>query len=185
MSIIVVEGSNGTAKTTVIREMQRYYNFVSSKSVPDWFRKYIPFARSLAPELQKRLYMVGHEANNLLLDKEQDYIFDRFFYSTIIRLNYKLKKTVFETVEEISDIQINSDIIIYLKTKEKLILSRLMERENFVFDSLFFVCENDVFNQLSQKYDKMIVVENNGMIDTTVNEIVNKLQSNKIFLKRR
>lgn len=146
MSIIVIEGSNGTGKTTVIKEMQREYNFVSSKSVPEWFRKYIPFARSLTPELQKYVYMIGHKANNLSLDERPDYIFDRSFCSTIIRLNYELKKSVFETVQEISDVQINSDVIIHLKTNKKLILNRLTERNCFVFDSLFFEYENEVFN---------------------------------------
>ena len=58
MSIIVIEGSNGAGKTTVIKNMQIRYNFVSSKSVPDWYRKYIPFARNLAPELQKQVYII-------------------------------------------------------------------------------------------------------------------------------
>lgn len=185
MSVIVIEGSNGTGKTTVIKKMHENYNFISSKSIPDWFRKYIRFARNLTPELQKQVYMIGHEANYLSFDAKRDYILDRFFYSTIIRLNYQLKKSVFDTVIEILNIQINPNIIIYLKTDKNLVLNRLIERKDFIFDSMFFEYENEVFDQLSQKYDKMVIIENNGNIDTTISEINNKLQSNKIFLKRR
>ena len=171
--------------TIEIKNMQIRYHFVSSKSVPDWYRKYIPFARNLAPELQKQVYMIGHEANYLSFNANEDYVLDRFFYSTIIRLNYELKRSVSDTVNEILEIQILPDIVIYLNTDKKIVLNRLIKRENFIFDDVFFEYENEVFKYLSQKCDKMIIVDNNNNIDNTVNEIDNELRLKKILLKRR
>ena len=185
MSIIVIEGSNGAGKTTVIKNMQIRYNFVSSKSVPDWYRKYIPFARSLAPELQKQVYMIGHEANYLSFNEDENYVLDRFFYSTIIRLNYELKRSVSDTVNEILKIQILPDIVIYLNTDKKIVLNRLIKREGFTFDDILFEYENEVFKQLSKKCDTMIIVDNNNNINNTINEIDNELRLKKILLKRR
>ena len=185
MSVIVMEGSNGAGKTTIIKNLYINYDFISMKSVPDWYRKYIPFARSLNPELQKKVYMIGHEANYLSLDSNKDYIFDRFYYSTIIRLNYELKKSVFDTVNEILEIQMLPDMVIYLNANKKYVLNRLIQRDNFTFDNRFFEYENTVFNYLTEKCDKMITVNNDSDIEFAVNEIVKRLGSKNIFLKRR
>ena len=87
MSVIVMEGSHGAGKSTIIKGMEQRYDLVSLKSIPDWYRKYLPFARSLPPEIQKQVYLIGHEANYVTFQKDQDYILDRYYYTTIIRLN--------------------------------------------------------------------------------------------------
>lgn len=63
MSIVVIEGSNGVGKTTIIDYLSKEYDIISKKSIPDWFRKYIVFARSCEPNIQKNIYLIGHEAN--------------------------------------------------------------------------------------------------------------------------
>ena len=185
MSIIVMEGSNGAGKTTIIKNMQINYEFISKKSIPDWYRKYIPFARSLPPELQKKVYMIGHEANYMSFNKNNDYILDRFYYSTIIRLNYELEKTIFDTVNEILEIQMLPDIVIYLNTNKELILNRLVQRGNLVFDSSFFEYENKVFMCLMEKYDRMVSINNNEDIDISIKKITKELELKRIILRRR
>ena len=185
MSIIVMEGSNGAGKTTIIKNMQINYDFISAKSIPDWYRKYIPFARSLPSELQKKVYMIGHEANYISFNKNNDYILDRFYYSTIIRLNYDLKKTVSDTVNEILEIQMLPDIVIYLDVNKNLVLNRLFKRDDYVFDSNFFEYENKVFKCLMENYDKIVSIDNNEDIDISINKITKELESKKIILRRR
>lgn len=185
MSFIVIEGSNGVGKTTLIKNMEKKYDFISLKSIPDWYREYIPFARSLEPEIQKQMYMDWHEANLNSLNEENDYILDRFFYSTIIRLNYKLNIPVEDTVKEILNIKLNPDIVIYLQANKELVINRLSQRENYVFDEKFFDYENTIFNQLSQIYDRMIIVGSNDQIDVTIKKVTDGLKLKKIVLKRR
>jgi len=186
MSIIVFEGSHGSGKSTTINKMNDTYNLVSLKSVPDWYRKYIPFARSQKPEVQKEIYMIGHEANYMSLQKNKDYIMDRFFYTTIIRLNYELGKSPQETVSEILKISLEPTAIIFLRLTEEKIKQRLIQRNDIdMFDKKFFNYETEVFIKLSEIYDKMIIVDNNDTIDKTMINIDNALKNKKLYLKRR
>ena len=122
MAIIVIEGSNGVGKTTIINELYKRLKIFPKKSVPDWFRQYIPIARTYSPEIQKEIYKIGHEAIYFESQDNQNYIFDRFIYSTIIRLNYELKKSINETVEEILAYPLIPDIVILLRSDKKMLL---------------------------------------------------------------
>ena len=185
MSVIVIEGSNGVGKTTLINNMALTYDFISLKSVPDWYQKYIPFARSLPPEDQKKVYMIGHEANYTSLNNKNNYILDRFFYSTIIRLNYEEDMTISNTVSEIMNIKIMPDIIIYLKASKSIVFDRLSKRNGTYLNDDYYEYENEVFDLLSKKYDRIVIVDNSNTIDATTDEVIEKLRTNKIFLMRR
>ena len=108
MSLIVIEGSNGSGKTEIVNRMTKKYDIIDKKSIPDWYRSEIEFARKCPFDIQKEIYLYGHKANYLECDKEQNYIFDRYAYSTIIRINYELGKPVEETINEM-DSNINND----------------------------------------------------------------------------
>jgi thymidylate kinase len=56
--IIVIEGSHCSGKSTTIRSLCSNYDFIESKSVPEWFREYIPYARSKGYEEQMTLYEI-------------------------------------------------------------------------------------------------------------------------------
>jgi len=186
MSLIVFEGSHGAGKSTIIKNMEERYDLISLKSIPDWYRKYIPFARSLEPEIQKQVYLIGHEANYESLENDKDYIFDRFFYTTIIRLNYELGKTPNETVEEIFKICMFPDLVINLYTNKETMINRLTKRgDSYLFDTDFYYYENEVYRQLSENSDKIISVSNDNDINCTINEIEKCLQKNKVLLRRK
>ena len=119
MSIVVIEGSNGVGKTTIIDYLSKEYDIISKKSIPDWFRKYIIFARSCEPNIQKRIYLIGHEANYNESNDNKDYVFDRFVYSTIIRLNYQLNKSVNETINEILTLNLKPKQIFYITANKE------------------------------------------------------------------
>ena len=78
MSLIVIEGSNGSGKTEIVNRMTKKYDIIDKKSIPDWYRSEIEFARKCPFDIQKEIYLYGHKANYLECDKEQNYIFDRY-----------------------------------------------------------------------------------------------------------
>ncbi len=183
MSILVLEGSNGSGKSTLIKHISKEYNIIPRTSIPDWYRKYIEFARTCNAELQKKIYIIGHEAN-IYECNNGNYIFDRFFYTTIIRLNYQLKKTIQETADEILSINIFHPHTIYLKVSKYKIKERLQKRNNFIFDEDFYNYENNVYLQLYKKYDKIYIVDNNNSIDNTMLQINNIIKSKKLLLRK-
>ena len=186
MSFIVMEGSHGAGKSTIIKGMQDRYNLITLKSIPDWYRKYIPFARSLPPQIQKQVYMIGHEANYETLQKNKDYILDRFFYTTIIRLNYELGITPNESIKEMLSINMIPNIVFYLNANKEIVLKRLNTRGDIcIFDEKFFKYENETYRQLSTVSDKIISVNNDNTIDETLDVIDNHLHNNKILLRRK
>lgn len=78
MSIV---GKELVGKTTIASKICHKYDMVSVKSVHDWFRKYIDFARSCPLEIQKEIYKIGHAANYFSCCKTNNYLFDRFVYT--------------------------------------------------------------------------------------------------------
>lgn len=186
MSLIVLEGSHGVGKSSTIRELNNMFDIITLKSVPDWYRKYIPFARSMKPEIQKKIYMIGHEAIYNSLDREHDYFLDRFFYTTIIRLNYELKRSVDETIDEILAIPFEPNAVIYLFPNKEILLKRLMYRNDLnLYDEKFYKYENEVLFKLSMVYDKIIIVNNNMDFSTVIPTINKELIKRKIYLKKR
>lgn len=184
MSIVVIEGSNGVGKTTIIDYLSREYNIISKKSVPDWFRKYITFARSCEPNIQKQIYLIGHEANYIESKDNNDYVFDRFAYSTIIRLNYQLNKSIEETINEILMLNIRLKQIFYITASKEMIKKRLANRNNFQFNERFYEYENKVYLQLSQIYDIINIINNDANLSNTLNQINHIIYSKKLFLRK-
>ena len=56
MSVVVIEGSNGVGKSTIISYLEEMYELNVRKSIPDWFRKYLDIARKCEPNLQKKIF---------------------------------------------------------------------------------------------------------------------------------
>ena len=77
------------------------------------------------------------------------------------------------------------DIVIYLNTNKELVLNRLVQRGNLVFDSSFFEYENKVFMCLMEKYDRMVSINNNEDIDISIKKITKELELKRIILRRR
>ena len=184
MSIVVIEGSNGTGKSTIIKKIKEIYNITDKKSVPNWFREYINFARNCPFEIQKEIYKIGHDANYFECNENEDYIFDRYYYSTIIRINYGLDISIEDTVKEILSFKNIPDIIFLLQANLELVEERLNNRDNFIFDKDFYNYENKVFKLLLNNCDIMYVIDNSGNINSTIDKICNILDKKTIIRKR-
>lgn len=185
MSIIVIEGSNGVGKSTIIKYLEKKYDVISKKSIPDWFRKYIIYARTCEPNIQKKIYLIGHEANFQESKDNKNYIFDRFYYSTIIRLNYQLGKSISETINEILKIDFLPKQIFYITANEKIIEHRLLERDNSNFDLNFYKYENEVYKQLLTLCDIINLVDNSYDIDDTIIKISNIISNKNLMVRKR
>ena len=184
MSLIVMEGSNGSGKTEIVNRMTKKYDIIDKKSIPDWYRSEIEFARKCPFDIQKEIYLYGHKANYLECDKEQNYIFDRYAYSTIIRINYELGKPVEETINEIINYKYKPDLIIVLKSNKEKIKKRLASRYNFDFNEVFYNYENQIYEYLSTICDIMFIVNNNGNIDDTI-EIISSIINQNIRVRKK
>ena len=185
MAIVVIEGSNGVGKSTIIDYLSKEYNIISKKSIPDWFRKYIDFARDCEPNIQKQIYLIGHEANYYESNDGKDYVFDRFVYSTIIRLNYQLNKSVNETTNEILALNLKIKQIFYITATKETIRKRLIIRDDIQFNEKFYEYENQVYSQLSQIYDIISIINNDNNLNNATNEIDNIIYRKKLFLRKR
>lgn len=184
MSLIIIEGSNGSGKTEVINRITQKYDIIDKKSIPEWYRSEIEFARKCPFDIQKTIYLYGHEANYLECDKELNYIFDRYAYSTIIRINYELKKKVEETINEILSFKYKADLIIVLKSNKEELKKRLTARCNFDFNEDFYNYENQIYERLSTICDIMFIVNNDGNIDDTI-EIISGIISQNVRVRKK
>lgn len=93
--IIVLEGSRWSGKSTVIEYIKNDLNFNVSKFVPNWFRGFIPYARCRNSEVQGKNYEIGHMAvYNEAINSKSNYVFDRWQYTTHIRLCYNEMKSI-------------------------------------------------------------------------------------------
>ena len=171
MSLVVVEGSNGSGKTEIIKKLTEQFNIVGKKSIPNWYRSSIEFARRCSLDLQKVIYLYGHYINYLECNDEQDYIFDRYIYSTIIRINYGLKKSKSETINEILSYEYKPNLVIVLKSDKKIIRERLNIRRDFTFDEDFYDYENEIYEQLALISDIIFIVNNNSDINSIIYEV--------------
>lgn len=184
MSLIVIEGSNGSGKTSIISRITEKYDIIDKKSIPNWYRSEIEFARKCPFDIQKEIYLCGHEANYLECDKKENYIFDRYVYSTIIRINYELGKYINETINEILNYENKPDLIIVLNSSKEEIKKRLVDRNNFDFNENFYNYENKIYEHLSTISDIMFIVDNNRNIDDAI-ETISNIVEQKIDIRKK
>ena len=184
--IVVIEGTHYSGKSTTIKYYCENSNFKESKSVPDWFRQYIPYARSLDNFNQKKVYEIGHLAAYYDAKKsESNYMFDRWIFTTIIRLNFADKIPYEKTVEQILNLTIMPDLILILSASEQLIKERAILRDNnFDFNQEFYNYENNVFSTL-KKDKRFVIINNEGNIIDTFETIDNVLSNKNIIEKGR
>lgn len=184
--IVVVEGSHCSGKSTTIKELCKRTGFFESKSVPQWFRMYIPYARGMDSDNQLKIYEIGHKAAYYeATQSQEDYIFDRFIYTTIIRLNYDDGISVQETVKQILSFDIHPDVTIILHANLDVIKKRRLERDGTLdFDTKFYQYENEVF-EILQKYERFVIIDNEIDINNTVDNILDVLKNKQIVEERK
>lgn len=148
--IIYVEGSNCSGKTTFITQLKEKYGYQVSKSVPEWFQSYIPFARTLIPEHQKKMYEIGHiSAYEMAKSNDDITIFDRSYISTFIRLSYQEKKSISKCIEEIDLFAYSPDLLIILSAPYEIICERYKNIHNNKLPNYeFYLYENEVYKQI-------------------------------------
>lgn len=182
--IIYIEGSNCSGKTTLITQLHDKYGYHVSKSVPEWFQNYIPFARSLSSEHQKKMYEVGHiSAYEMARLNDNITIFDRSYISTFIRLSFQENKSVSECVRDIDSFPYKPDLLIVLVVPYDIICERYNNiYNNGIPNYEFYLYENEVFKQIAEKYDNIILSNNNLLNNCLLQNIDKKIK--RFCLKR-
>lgn len=116
---------------------------------------------------------------------ESNYMFDRWIFTTIIRLNFADKIPYEKTVEQILNLTIMPDLILILSASEQLIKERAILRDNnFDFNQEFYNYENNVFSTL-KKDKRFVIINNEGNIIDTFETIDNVLSNKNIIEKGR
>lgn len=112
---------------------------------------------------------------------ESNYMFDRWIFTTIIRLNFADKIPYEKTVEQILNLTIMPDLILILSASEQLIKERAILRDNnFDFNQEFYNYENNVFSTL-KKDKRFVIINNEGNIIDTFETIDNVLSNKNII----
>lgn len=130
---VCLEGSNGVGKTTVLKVLSEKYQLKVSKSVPEWFQKYILDVRKLPSDQEYKLYEAAHIAAIMEKTDNNLWIYDRSIYSTIIRIFYKNAKTVDEVFESILKLDIVPELVLIFRCKKEVCYSRRKKEEIIQF----------------------------------------------------
>lgn len=128
------------------------------------------------------LYEIGHKASYFeARSSSENYVFDRWMYTTIIRLNYDKGISIDETVNQILSYALTPDMVFILSTSPQTIIKRRILRDNDAnIDTDFYVYENSVFKKLNN-HQKFAIINNDRDITETTEEIVEILRTNKII----
>lgn len=184
--IIYVEGSNCSGKTTLISQLKDKYGYQVSKSVPEWFQNYIPFARNLIPEHQRKVYEIGHiSAYETAKLNDCITIFDRSYISTFIRLSYQEKKSISKCIEDIDLFSYKPDLLIILIESYEVICKRYKKiHNNEIPNYEFYLYEKEIYKQIAEKYDNILLVSNNNFQNDNLLENTGKIIKN-FYLRGR
>ena len=185
--IVCIEGSNCRGKTTLINELTKKYGYSSSKSVPDWFQQYIPFARNLEPKFQRKVYEVGHIAAYMDAQKQaRTVLFDRSYISTFIRLFFEENKSIEKCVEDVMNFKYKPDLVVVLVVPFEIVYERYKTIHNGESPNFkFYVYENEVFKHLARKCDNIIIVNNDISMEDNFDKnsnIIHKIVKRKEFI---
>ena len=182
MAIIVIEGSNYSGKSTIIDKIvSDNSDIIPAKSVPDWFREYIPFARTLPPKQQQMIYEIGHIASYMAAKgKEQNIIFDRFYFSTFIRLFYQNQKSEEDCIREIVSFPYKPDMTFALIISYEELLRRHQQRQDVVpIIPKLYHYENEIYLKLEKDLENFIVINNDTKESNCDKMILSKIRRKK------
>lgn len=157
---VILEGSNGVGKTTVIQELSETYGVQIRKSVPEWFQIYITDVRKLPPEKEYKLYEMAHMAAILENTDDLVYIYDRGFYSTVIRIFYKCGKSVEDAFQFILNTEIHPELVLVLWCTKEQCCSRIFKRDGIEnCDVQFFKYETQIYKLMILHMDNCYKID--------------------------
>lgn len=160
---IYVEGSNCSGKTTLINKLVERYHYKAVKSVPDWFRQYINYARQQEPEIQKNIYEIGHISAYQEVKQNDIVLFDRSFISTFIRIGFMQKKEIADIINEIEMFGYEPDLLLIVDISFQKMKKRYVEKYGEFPDYDFFSFEHSIYQKLVENSKAYWISESAGL----------------------
>lgn len=146
--ILVIEGPDKSGKTTLCQEIKEQYNFIYKKFPSEKIRNFILNRENKTiSKIEKIIEDMEAFSNNI--EKERNYIIDRWWISTLIYQGYNeiYRDKIIKLLEDSSLTKLNIDYLFYIKSNLNL------ERDN-----------NDMYeenlNIFVEKYELLFSVKN-------------------------
>lgn len=182
---IVLEGVDGSGKSTLCNWISTTYGYKQFKSIGNTFSKVkTNFAPDVVSVEERFSFLCGDAINNAFIVKEhlnnnQPIIFDRYFYSTLVYCE-SLQSGVTNDFKFLFDSLPKPDLTLFIDTKYEKMLERLSQRESTTFIEEYFSNE-EKFNILLKNYKNVIdskleIIDNNDTLNNSFLQIDNILK---------
>lgn len=176
--VIVVEGFDGTGKSTVAKWLAETYGYQYQKSPGGGFAKAREFFDSYDSNIYDRMafYMADCMRLSMLIKRNSKtrFVIDRYYYSTIAYHEAR-QKGITKYLKPFYRIFQKPDLVIHMISDYESIKKRIVIRnENALNDELFM--EEQLYNKINENYKKLIdvpilVINNNENIESVFNKI--------------
>ncbi len=184
---IVLEGTDGSGKSTIADWIANYYGYKKHKSIGGAFSEVKSNFDIDKVSIQERFsFLCGEAINNSSIAKKElqlgsNIIFDRYYYSTLVYCE-SLEKGITQEFDFLFDKLVQPDLVIFISTDFENMFERITKRGQLTLIEKRY-SDKDNFNTLKLNYRKylpsnFIEVDNNGRIDETI-EAIKKILGKK------
>lgn len=177
---IVVEGFDGSGKSTIAKWIAENLNYEYHKSPSENFAKVREEFDSPDTPIHERLAFYTGDCIriSMLMEKEpyKNYVFDRYYYSTLAYHNAKYPGSTDLITKLCSNLK-QPDLVILVRANYNTIHDRIAKRnENSKNDVLFL--EENLVKEIYCQYQStvnvpMIEINNNGNLSDAIDQIKN------------
>ena len=170
---IVIEGTDGSGKSTLCEWISKTYNYKKYKSIGGTFAKVkCQFDIDRVSIRERFSFLCGDAINNAYiindeLQKGNPIIFDRYYYSTLVYCE-SLEPGITSEFKFLFEKFPKPDLVLFVQTSFDNMLDRILKRGNLTLIENNYA-QQDNFNVLISNYmkyidAKMAIIDNNNEI---------------------
>lgn len=178
---IVIEGTDGSGKSTLCNWISETFGYRKYKSIGGAFAKVKDEFDIDKVSIKERFsFLCGEAINNAFIVKKElqngnPIIFDRYYYSTLVYCE-SLDPKVSSEYKFLFDELPKPDLVLFVQTNFETMLNRINERGSLtLIEKKYSIEEN--FNVLISNYMRFIdtnkkIIDNNNSIDFAKKQII-------------
>ena len=177
---IVVEGVDGSGKSTICNWISQNYNFKKYKSIGEPFASVKnQFSPNKVTIKERFSFLCGEAINNSFIIKEnvienQPVIFDRYYYSTLVYCE-SLEPGITNEYSFLFNKLPKPDLVLFIDVNYKTMMNRLSQRDETTYIEQKF-SKKDKFELLKENYRNTIksnlkVIDNNYSLESSLEQI--------------
>jgi deoxyguanosine kinase len=181
MPFIVVEGFDGSGKSTIAKELSKVLGYTYEKTPSNLFQSAREVFDSKSAPLVERIAFYTADCMKLSVKLKtgelQNVVVDRFYYSTIAYHSILVPELIQQFNPFFGQLQ-KPDVVILVKPDYNLVFQRITARGLSANDTLFLSEEN--YNKIYEMYEKCIDVPiirivNNSSVQSSIQSILKQL----------